>query len=262
MIEQAEWFLEALGPLPLMARVAVIGSIPAILTILGSVPIFFGIRLEEKITDAGMGFAAGVMTVASFTSLLLPAIELGGITLSITGFIVGVALVKLLDSLIPHMHITKGYEGIVHPTKLKRAWLIALAMIVHNIPEGMAVGAAATYSIIDGLVLSMAIGLQDVPEGLAVALPIAAATSDKKRAFIIGSLSGIIELFAALVPPLIITAISVMLPFMLALAAGAMIYVVVHEITPDIYGHGHDEPASLGFFLGFIVMLILDSVLG
>ncbi len=262
MIEQLEWLIGILENVPLMARVAVIGSIPAILTILGSIPIFFGIRLEEKITDAGMGFAAGVMTVASFTSLLIPAIELGGIAISIIGFIVGVLLVKILDSLIPHMHITKGYEGVIHPRKLKRAWLIALAMIVHNIPEGMAVGAAATYSIVDGLVLSIAIGLQDVPEGLAVALPIAAATGNKKRAFIIGSFSGIIELFAALIPPLIITMVSIMLPFMLALAAGAMIYVVIHEITPDIYGHGHDEPASLGFFLGFIVMLILDSVLG
>ena len=261
MIEHFTWITGFLEALPLIARVAIVGSIPAILTTLGSIPIFFGVELEERITDAGMGFAAGVMIVASFTSLLIPAIEIGGISISIIGFIAGVALVKFLDSIIPHMHLTKGYEGVIHPKKLKKAWLIALAMIVHNIPEGMAVGAATTYSLVDGLVLSLAIGLQDVPEGLAVALPIAAATKDKRKAFIIGSFSGIIEMFAALIPPLIIVAVSVMLPFMLALAAGAMIYVVVHEITPDIYGHGHDEPASLGFFIGFIVMLILDSIL-
>ncbi len=255
-------FVSYLEHIPLLVRVLIIGSIPAILTTLGSIPIFFGLKLEEKITDAGMGFAAGVMTVASFTSLLIPSIEIGGIIISIIGFVLGVVIVKLLDLLIPHMHITKGYEGGIHPVKLKRAWLIALAMIIHNIPEGMAVGAAATYSLVDGLVLAVAIGLQDVPEGLAVALPIAAATGNRRRAFAIGSFSGIIETFAAIIPPLLVGLIPVMLPLMLALAAGAMIYVVVHEITPDIYGHGHDEPATLGFFLGFIIMLILDSVLG
>jgi len=247
------------SPLPLRALLT--GLIPAALTTLGSVPVLLGAKLSEEARDAGMGFAAGVMLVASFTSLLLPAIEMSGAWTAMASFLLGVGMIKLLDAALPHMHLVKGYEGPRHAGRPGREWLIALAMIVHNVPEGMAVGAAASRDVVDGLLLGLAIGLQDVPEGLAVALPLAAG-SGRLIAFSVGALSGLSEAAAALIPPLIVEYTSLTLPLMLALAAGAMVYVVVHEVVPEIYGHEHDEPSTLGFFAGFTTMLLLDTLLG
>lgn len=138
--------IEFLHTTPLMLRMTLIGSIPAILTIIGSLPILLNMRFTEKATDAGMGFAAGIMLVASFTSLLLPAINYGNIIIAITGFIIGIILIKILDTLIPHIHFIKEYHNVRYGYS-KKAWLMALAMIIHNIPEGMAVGANTTYDV-------------------------------------------------------------------------------------------------------------------
>jgi len=245
-----------------LLRAFIIGLIPAGLTSLGSLLILLKVNIKEKQMDIGMGFAAGVMLVASFTGLLLPAIEAGGVLIALTGFIIGVFLIKILDKIIPHTHFVKGYEGpSTMRAALKKAWLIALAMIIHNIPEGMAVGAMTILGVTEGLTMAFAIGLQDIPEGLAVALPIFSTTKSKKKAILLGSLSGVIEALTATIPPLIVSLIGFTLPLVLALAAGAMIYVVTHEIIPDIYGHEHDEPSTLGFFIGFLTMLILDTIL-
>lgn len=259
MVQQE--IIEFLHTTPLMLRVTLIGSIPAIFTIIGSLPVLLNMRFTEKTTDAGMGFAAGIMLVASFTSLLLPAINYGNIVIAITGFIIGIILIKILDTLIPHIHFIKEYHNVRYSYS-KKAWLMALAMIIHNIPEGMAVGASTTYDVDEGLIIAIAIALQDIPEGLATALPILNITKSKRQAFIIGAISGIAELLAALIPPLIIMIVHVALPLMLAIASGAMIYVVVHEIIPEIYGHEHNEPSTIGFFAGFIIMIILDNILG
>ena len=253
--------IEYLQQLPLLLRVLAISSLPAALTVLGSAPILLGARLGEELLDAGMGFSAGIMLVASFTSLLLPSIREGGLWLAIAGFTLGLLTVKGLDLLTPHLHFIKGYEGPRTRRSLRKAWLIALAMIIHNVPEGMAVGAAATYSTTRGVLLALAIGVQDIPEGLAVAIPLAIASGSPTKAFAMGALSGVAEALAALIPPLVVTAIATTLPLIMALAAGAMVYVVVHEVVPDIYGHGHDEPATVGFFAGFVTMLVLDAAL-
>jgi len=250
----------------LFVRILLLGSLPALLTFVGTLPILYGKSLDEKIIDAGMGFSAGIMLVASFTSLLIPAIELGSISLTILGFVSGVVSILLIDRLIPHEHFIKGYEGPKRFGKIHRkTMLIALAMIVHNIPEGMAVGVAAIYDVTGGLVLAIAIGLQDIPEGLAVAVPIYASSRKKGQAIFVGGLSGLFELFAAFIPLAIISishrALGFIMPVLMAQAAGAMVYVIVHEIIPEIYGHGHDEQSILGFFLGFILMLLLDSLL-
>ncbi len=246
---------------PLLLRVFLVGMIPAVLTIAGSIPVLLGFKFTEPVIDSGMGFAAGIMLVASFTSLLLPSIEMGGVGVSILGFVLGILLIRLLDSIIPHLHFIKHSSGI-GGNALYKAWLMALAMIIHNIPEGMAVGVSTTYSITDGLTIAFAIGIQDIPEGLAVALPILSITRSRKLSFTIGALSGLVEAVAALIPAILVTYAHIALPLMLALASGSMIYVVVHEIIPEIYGHEHNEPSTLGFFIGFIVMLVLDSVLG
>lgn len=251
-------FLDFLEGSPLVVRAFAIGIIPAVMTALGSIPVLLGARMSERASDAGLGLAAGVMLVASFTSLLLPAVEAGGPLLAVIGFVAGAVLIKVVDSILPHLHFIKGPEGLPRP--LAKGLLIALAMIIHNVPEGMAVGVASSVSVHEGLLLALAIGLQDVPEGLAVALPL----SDKGglKAFLIGVASGLAEALAAPLPALIIEHIGIALPFLMAFAAGAMVYVVVHEMAPEIYGHEHDEPSTLGFLSGFVVMLLLDTLFG
>ncbi|RLJ09903.1 MAG: ZIP family metal transporter [Candidatus Aenigmatarchaeota archaeon] len=250
----------------LFVRILFLGSLPALLTFLGTLPVLYGKSLDERIIDAGMGFSAGIMLVASFTSLLIPAMDLGGLHTVVLGFVLGAVSILVIDKLIPHEHVIRGYEGPKRFGHIRRkSLLIALAMIVHNIPEGMAVGVAAIYDLTGGIVLAIAIGFQDIPEGLAVAIPIYASTGRKGHAIFVGGLSGLFELLSAFVPLAIITvssqALGFIMPFLMAIAAGAMIYVVVHEIIPEIYGHGHDESSTLGFFLGFVLMLLLDFLL-
>ena len=256
-----ECVIDLLRTAPLVVRVALVALLPTTLTMLGSVPILIKVRFSEGFIDGGMGFAAGVMLVASFTSLLLPAVSIGGVSIAISGFVAGIILIRVLDVLIPHMHLRRGSEGSSKYFRYaKKAWLMALAIILHNIPEGMAVGSSTIYSVTDGLVLATAIALQDIPEGFAAALPILDITKSRAYAFSIGALSGVAEFLAAFIPLLIITFIGTALPLMLAIASGAMVYVVIHEIIPEIYGHEHDEQSTIGFFIGFILMLILDTM--
>jgi len=254
-------FVEWLSELGIIQRVFIIGLIPCALTAVGSLPVLSGWVFSRRFSAGGLGFSAGIMLVASFTSLLIPALESANVLIVIVGFIAGIAMIKVLDAVVPHLHVVKGYEG---PPLLKkriaRAWLIALAMMVHNIPEGMAVGAVAAYGIRDGLILALAIGIQDIPEGLAVAVPIAAAEGNKVKGFTIGVLSGLSEALAALIPAVIIEFTHVALPLLMSLSAGAMVYVVIHEIIPDVMKEGEGEAPTAGFLLGFILMLMLDTL--
>ena len=254
-------FIDYLMSMGLLERVVLLGLIPAALTTIGCIPIFFYTFKEFKHRSLGLGFSAGIMLVAAFTSLLIPAIDMGGALIGVVGFVTGLGVVKVLDMLIPHIHFEKGYEGPrLSGLEIKRMWLLALAMIIHNIPEGMAVGAATIYDVRNGLLIAIAIGLQDLPEGLAVAIPFTVAEKGKVKGFSVGFLSGISETLAALIPLIIIEYIGVALPFLMSLAAGAMIYVVIHEIVPDVMNKEYSEIASIGFFTGFIVMLVLDSM--
>jgi len=255
-------FLLFLNSLTLVLRILIIALIPAILTAVGSIPILFYTFTEFKYRSLALGFSAGIMLVAAFTSLLIPAINIGGTSISVLGFIIGLLIIRILDKLIPHEHFERGYEGPeITGVQLKKMWLLTLAMIIHNIPEGMAVGASTIYDIKEGLLVAIAIGLQDLPEGLAVAMPFASMRKGRVKGFIIGVLSGVSETLAALIPLMIILYISTALPILMALAAGAMIYVVIHEIIPDIMDGKYSEEASIGFFIGFIVMLVLDSII-
>jgi len=218
------------------------------------------------VLDVGMAFSSGVMIVASFTSLLLPAIQLGGLARATAGFIGGAAAIHVINKVVPHEHIVKGYEGPhVHADmkrKLVAAWLVAMAIIIHNIPEGMTIGSAAAYELSKGLAVSIAIGVQDVPEGLAVSLPVLAATGRRGLAVGLGVLSGVSELAVAVPTAALGVAAARMLPYLLGFGAGAMVYVVSHEALPESHRSGHEGKATLGFFAGFLVMLALDSALG
>lgn len=252
---------------PLWAAVAV-SLFAAAMTSLGALLILVfrnldSIERSSTLLDIGMAFSSGVMTVASFTSLLIPAIEMAGPGHPLLGFILGAVIVYILNRIVPHEHIVKGYEGPEWGArKLMAAWLVAIAIIIHNLPEGMAIGASTAYNVDKGIVVGIAIGLQDLPEGLSVALPIAVATGRRGLAIGVGVLSGMTEVVMALITVLIGVEVVSMLPLLLGFGAGAMMYVVSHEALPESHRTGHEDKATIGFFLGFLVMLYLDTTLG
>jgi len=255
--------VEYLAEQHLVFRALLIGFIPAIMTIVGCLPVLWGGRLGDRYLYSGLGFSAGIMMVASFTSLLVPAMETSDLVIVLGGFVSGIFLVKLIDILIPHLHPTlsissKSSDLLV----MRKMWLIALAMIVHNIPEGLAIGALSVFSVTEALVLALAIGIQDIPEGFAVSIPVFTASRSVRIALGIGVLSGVVEMLATTIVPILTLVVDISFSYVMSLAAGAMVYVVVHEMIPDIYSSKHSEISTVGFFLGFITMLLLDYVFG
>lgn len=259
----AGFLIDLAGKEPIEASF-VLGLFVALLTTLGSLPGLLGVRISDKGIDIGLSFSAGVMIVASFTSLLLPAIEIGtGFLPVVLGFLCGTFLIMMLDYFLPHEHFVKGYEGPVHlRSKVKTAWLVALAIIIHNFPEGMAIGASTAFDLKEGVLMAIAIGIQDMPEGFAVAFPIAVVRKKARLALLVSLLSGLSETLMSVITALLASVFSSLLPFFLSLAAGAMIYVVSHEIIPETHRKGHARSSTLGLILGFLIMLWLDTSLG
>lgn len=238
------------------------GSICMILTFLGTIPAVLGKKVSPALLDAGLGFSAGIMIVASFTSLLLPALDMGGIYPVLSGFILGALTIYLVENYLPHQHLIKGYEGPeVFKEKIKAVWMTVIAIIIHNFPEGLAVGASVTYNIKTGVLTAIAIGIQDIPEGLAVALPLVIMGKDAKKAMFIGFLSGASEPLMALLPVMVTYMSLNLLPYVLSFGSGAMVYVISHEVIPESHRHGNENLATLGLLIGFIIMLILDTLL-
>ena len=239
------------------------GAICMTLTFVGAIPAVLGSRVSDKLIDTGLGFSAGIMLVAAFTSLILPGINMGGVLPVVIGFALGAFLIHIFNELAPHEHFIKGYEGpeSLH-ARLKMVWLLVIAIIIHNFPEGLAVGASVAYNLRDGVVMAIAIGIQDIPEGLAVALPLVGIDKNIKKALWIAFLSGAVEPLMALVPILLTEFSTTLLPYTLGFAAGAMIYVVSNEVVPETHRHGFENYATAGLIIGFIIMLVLDTVLG
>ncbi len=252
-----------------IALALIMSLLAAALTTLGSLPVLLvkyrrgDPRSLEFMIDVGLGFSSGVMIVASFTSLLLPSIEHGGIIVALSGFLGGAVVIALINELLPHEHLFKGFEGWVSARrKIKAAWLVALAILIHNIPEGYSIGVASAYDLGEGFKVGLAIGLQDVPEGLAVALPVLGVTGSRFLAVSVAALSGLSETLAALLSVSVFSGLPFILYLGLSSAAGAMVYVVVHEALPESHGSGRERYATLGFFIGFIAMIYLDTILG
>ncbi|MCD6402788.1 MAG: ZIP family metal transporter [Candidatus Aenigmarchaeota archaeon] len=240
------------------------GVFVALMTSFGSLFAVFTKKLKHRSFELSLSFAAGVMIVASFTSLILPAIEYSKSFLPVgIGILLGVILIDVINRLVPHEHLVKGYEGPKEMKgKLKVAWLIVLAVIIHNFPEGLAVGTSLVYSVSVGLVTALAIGIQDIPEGTLVSLPLTSIQKKRTIPILMGVLSGIAEGLMVVVGALFFNYFKWFLPYGLSLAGGAMLYVTVKEMIPEIYGKEKDETLiTLGFFLGFYVMLFLDSML-
>jgi zinc transporter, ZIP family len=247
------------------------------LTAVGAGAVFFFREVSRKALDTALGFTAGVMIAASFWSLLNPAIdmaeEMGMINWlpALVGFVAGALSMRLIDFILPHVHLfgrMTEAEGV--KTSWRRATLLVLAITLHNIPEGLAIGVAfgavgAGYeaaTIGGAIALAIGIGIQNCPEGTAVAVPLRREGMSRAKAWWYGQLSAVVEPAAAVAGALAVTMMRPMLPYALAFAAGAMIFVVVEEVIPESQSGGHGDSATIGAIAGFAVMMTLDVALG
>lgn len=232
-------------------------------------------KMNEKLQKALLGFASGVMIAASVWSLLIPAIDMAkenGTTAWIpaaVGFLLGMGFLLLLDTVTPHMHLTGGEpEGM--KSKLKKSTMLVLAVTLHNIPEGMAVGVTfagavtgnTTISLAGAFALSIGIAIQNFPEGAIISMPLRSEGVSKRKAFLYGTLSGVVEPVAAVITIMLTALVVPILPYLLAFAAGAMIYVVVEELIPEAQAEPHTNISTIGVAVGFTMMMILDVALG
>jgi len=246
-------------------------------TALGAALVFFFKTINQKILNAMLGFAAGVMIAASFWSLLNPAIAMAEamgkspVIPAIIGFLGGGLFLFLIDRLLPHLHIgleTNQAEGI--KTSWQRSTLLVTAITLHNIPEGLAVGVAfgaigiigspATFGA--AVALAIGIGIQNFPEGAAVSIPLRREGMSRFKSFIYGQASGIVEPIAGVLGALLVITVQPILPYALSFAAGAMIYVVIEELIPEAQQHGSSDFSTIGGMIGFAVMMFLDVALG
>ena len=251
-------------------------AIPFFGTTLGAAMVFFmKNKINNKVEKTLLGFASGVMVAASVWSLLIPSIEMANEQKIIAwvpatvGLLFGIAFLLVLDSIIPHLHLKSSEpEGI--KSKLKKTTMMVLAVTLHNIPEGMAVGVlfAGALSQNSGVTmagafaLAIGIAIQNFPEGAIISMPLKSEGMSKSKAFLYGTLSGIVEPIGAVITILLTSAIVRVLPFLLSFAAGAMMYVVVEELIPESQNGEHSNLGTIGFAIGFAIMMILDVALG
>lgn len=248
--------------------------LPFLGTVLGAAMVFF-LRgaMSTLVRKLLLGFASGVMVAASIWSLILPSMEMsvnaGGSEWipAAVGFVAGVLFLLLLDTLIPHLHIGADQpEGLPQRKQWQRTTMLSVAVTLHNIPEGMAVGVIIASAMAEGAAIPMSaawalaigIALQNFPEGAVLSMPLYSEGLKKAKAFAIGALSGVVEPIASILTILLIAHITPALPYLLAFAAGAMMYVVVEELIPEAQAEPHSNIPTLGFTAGFVLMMILD----
>ncbi len=246
------------------------GSIAAGATMLGTLPALFARSLSARLQDTMLGFGAGIMLAAASFSLVLPALgtalrlgagDWGSGLLVGLSLLVGAGLVMTLERVLPHEHFIKGPEG-GDSKRLARTWLFVFAIYLHNLPEGLAIGVAYAADASQGLVLATGIAIQDIPEGLVVALALLAAGYSRRHAVLVGVASGLIEPVGAALGASVVMASPWLLPCGLGFAAGAMLFVVSHEIIPESHRKGHENFATTGLLMGFVLMMVLDTALG
>ena len=250
--------------------------IPFVGTTLGAAMVFLmKNKLNKKVEKVLLGFASGVMVAASVWSLLIPSIDMAKEQNIIAwlpatvGFTLGIVFLLILDNIIPHLHIkSKEPEGL--KSKLGKSAMMVLAVTLHNIPEGMAVGVAlagaiscnSTITMMGAIALSIGIAIQNFPEGAIISMPLKEEGNTKSKSFIYGTLSGIVEPIFGGLTILLTSLVVPILPYLLSFAAGAMIYVVVEELIPESQVGKHSNLGTIGFACGFILMMILDVALG
>jgi ZIP family zinc transporter len=256
---------------PHMSGALIGGSIAALATAMGTVPVLLKQRLSQRTCDTMLGFGAGVMLAACSFSLVLPALAAakarggnawgaGGVVGA--GILLGAAFLMAVDRLVPHEHFVKGTEG-PQARALKRAWLFVLAIALHNFPEGLAIGVGFSGpDAVGANALATGIAVQDVPEGMVVALALRGVGYGRLLSVAIGIGSGLIEPVAAVLGAGLMGLSTSLLPWGLAAAAGAMLFVISHEIIPESHRKGHEAFATGGLMLGFVLMMLLDTALG
>lgn len=232
-------------------------------------------QINNKIEKLLLGFASGVMIAASIWSLIIPSIDMSkeqGIVAWVpatVGFLLGIFFLLILDSIVPHLHLKSDEpEGI--KSKLKKTTMMVLAVTIHNIPEGMAVGVAFAgamaqntgITIAGAMALAIGIAIQNFPEGAIISMPLKSEGISKAKAFLYGTASGIVEPIGALITILLTSLVVPILPYLLSFAAGAMIYVVVEELIPESQSGEHSNIGTVGVAIGFVIMMILDVALG
>lgn len=246
------------------------GGMAALATALGTLPVLLSQRFSQRAHDAMLGFGAGVMLAACAFSLIIPGLAAakasgaggwgaGGIVG--TGILLGALLLMMIDRIVPHEHFVKGLEG-PDARAVKRAWLLVFAIALHNLPEGLAIGVAyGGTDAVSALALTTGISIQDVPEGMVVALALRSVGYGRGTSAGLGVLSGLIEPVAAVAGAVLVGVSAGALPWGLAAAAGAMLYVISHEIIPESHRKGHEAFATGGLMLGFVLMMLLDTAL-
>lgn len=250
--------------------------IPFAGTLIGSAFVFFMKKeMPSLLQKALLGFASGVMVAASVWSLLIPSMEMSAgegictVLPAAIGFIAGMGFLLAVDYLTPHLHIgDESPEGL--KARISKTAMLALAVTIHNIPEGMAVGVLIAGSLQDGIGIAPAaamataigIAIQNIPEGAIISMPMRAAGNSRRKSFLIGGLSGIVEPIGAVLVILLASLMTPILPYFLAFAAGAMLYVVVEELIPEASVGQHSNISTIGFAIGFVLMMVLDVVLG
>ncbi|MDF2722324.1 MAG: zinc/iron permease [Paenibacillus sp.] len=246
------------------------------MTALGAALVFATKQLNQRLLDSMLGFAGGVMIAASYWSLLAPAIELsennaiGSWFPAACGFVCGGLFLWGIDKLLPHLHPNTNVAEGLDPGRRKRSTLLVLAITLHNIPEGLAVGIAfgalansGTEATLAGAVtLALGIGIQNFPEGVAVSMPLRGDGMSRGKSFVYGQFSGMVEPIAAVIGALAVSIIEPLLPYALSFAAGAMIFVVAEEVIPSSQEKGNKDLATMSLMFGFVLMMVLDVALG
>ena len=254
----------------------IIIAIPFLGTVLGSAMVFFMKKeMNAKLGKLLLGFASGVMIAASVWSLLIPAIEMSAEQGKLSwlpataGFLLGMGFLLLLDSFVPHLHLDSDKpEGV--KSGFRKTTMLVLAVTLHNLPEGMAVGVTFAGAMLSGtgitmagaLALAVGIAIQNFPEGAIISMPLRSAGASKGKAFLYGVLSGIVEPIGSVITILLAAQVVPILPYLLAFAAGAMIYVVVEELIPEAQSGEHTNIGTIGVAIGFSLMMVLDIALG
>ncbi len=259
-----------------MSSIALAILLPFLGTTLGAAFVFFmKDDMPTYLQKALLGFASGVMVAASIWSLIIPSMDMSAdmgkwqVLPASVGFLCGIGMLLLIDTLTPHLHIGDDHpEGL--KSHLSKTAMLALAVTIHNVPEGMAVGVVIATALQGGewvttaaaIAVSLGIAIQNIPEGAIISMPMKAAGGSRMKSFVIGTLSGAVEPIGAITVILLASLITPMLPYLLAFAAGAMFYVVIEELIPEASEGEHSNLSTIGFAIGFVLMMVLDVLLG